>query len=46
MLSYSTEQCLSEDKRCRCGVKKGGTWGFFGPSGLIYGFQMVAGMFI
>lgn len=29
MLSYSTEQCLTEDKRCRCGVKEGP--GFFFP---------------
>lgn len=48
MLSYSAEQCLTEDKRCRCGVKKGGN--LVHPptpgNGLIYGFQMVTGMFI
>lgn len=39
MLSYSTEQCLTEDKRCRCGVKKGGTWFFFSPMALFMGFR-------
>lgn len=31
MLSNSTEQCLPEDKRCRCGVKKGETLFLFSP---------------
>ena len=40
MLSDSTEQCLTEDKRCRCGVKKGGTlFFFFPPVALFMGFR-------
>lgn len=40
MLSYSMEQRLTEDKRCRCGVKKGGTLCvFFSPMALFMGFR-------
>lgn len=48
MLSYSTEQCLTKIKD-EMWCEKGGSVVVVvvcSPNGLIYGFQMVAGMFI